>query len=539
MQASGVVKLVDFGIAMEADSSTLTEQGQAFGSVCYAPPEWLDPQSLDPVKWDMYAAGIVFYELLTGRQAFPATGDGTMQQQVMRMISVKQRHPPLDPGPGVPRGLRSLIREMTHPQPASRLADAAAVCARLAAVDLTDLSAPADADSTWHPEPAPQSPSPAGATMIPGFDGFAPRTPTRPDPQLQHLERLSPKRAARPTAVLAGIGVGAAILAGAASLAGFAAYTLVPPDTREVRVTVLGPSPSDTVALTLGGREGTLDGTTWIFAEVPVGDAELRVTHGPGGQPCTADAPWCLRSLSAVPVRASREVLPWSITLAPLVDRGIRVVAAALPQETALTLTVGPLSTTGSASGVALALAPGRHAATVTCAICEPWQGELVVPVGDGTLDLPITVTPKAAEPAPARPGRPVEARVSAGGGRVTNKAFARWLTTHPDWAPTAARASGRADARYLARWKDDAPPAGKDSAAATDVSWAAADAYCASRGGLAPLDAPPLKWAESEPWLEFRVADGTPAWRRNDGGESRAVRRSETGVLAGFRCAK
>jgi hypothetical protein len=73
------------------------------------------------------------------------------------------------------------------------------------------------------------------------------------------------------------------------------------------------------------------------------------------------------------------------------------------------------------------------------------------------------------------------------------------------------------------------------------NVSWAAASAYCGGHGGLAPLDAPPLSWTESptQPWHEFRVDGGYPAWRRKDGGTSQSVRPPDSGVVIGFRCAR
>ena len=114
VQPGGSIKLVDFGIATEADGATITQQGQTFGSASYAPPEWLDPAELDPVRWDIYAAGVVFWEVLTGVQAFPLTGAGNMHQQVFRLLTAKQNHPPLDPGPKAPRALRALIGERSE-----------------------------------------------------------------------------------------------------------------------------------------------------------------------------------------------------------------------------------------------------------------------------------------------------------------------------------------------------------------------------------------------------------------------------------------
>ena len=90
------LKLVDFGIATEQGGSSITESGQAFGSVSYAPPEWIDPRRLDPVKWDIYSLGVVLFELLTGRLAFPVEREGTSRQQALQVMIAKQDHPVLD-----------------------------------------------------------------------------------------------------------------------------------------------------------------------------------------------------------------------------------------------------------------------------------------------------------------------------------------------------------------------------------------------------------------------------------------------------------
>jgi len=108
-----VVKLVDFGLALANDSDRITEAGATFGTVAYAPPEWVTPEDLDPRAWDLYAIGVVMYEMLTGSLAFPTTFVGTPRQNAIRVMTDKQRVPHLDPGESFPTPVRDLVRRLT------------------------------------------------------------------------------------------------------------------------------------------------------------------------------------------------------------------------------------------------------------------------------------------------------------------------------------------------------------------------------------------------------------------------------------------
>jgi hypothetical protein len=64
---SGEVKLLDFGIAKAALNTTVTESGEVKGKVRYMSPEQVGGMDVDR-RADVYAAGIVFWELLAGRK---------------------------------------------------------------------------------------------------------------------------------------------------------------------------------------------------------------------------------------------------------------------------------------------------------------------------------------------------------------------------------------------------------------------------------------------------------------------------------------
>lgn len=68
---SGVVKIVDFGTARLTGDTTLTKTGQVIGTPDYMSPEQIQGESLDP-RCDVYALGIIGYELIVGHPPFIA-----------------------------------------------------------------------------------------------------------------------------------------------------------------------------------------------------------------------------------------------------------------------------------------------------------------------------------------------------------------------------------------------------------------------------------------------------------------------------------
>ncbi|HZJ65067.1 MAG TPA: serine/threonine-protein kinase, partial [Kofleriaceae bacterium] len=71
---SGEVKLTDFGLASSTLKLEKTAPGIIYGKVAYMSPEQARGEKLDG-RSDMYAAAIVLWELLTGRQLFPPGKD--------------------------------------------------------------------------------------------------------------------------------------------------------------------------------------------------------------------------------------------------------------------------------------------------------------------------------------------------------------------------------------------------------------------------------------------------------------------------------
>lgn len=95
--SDGTLKLTDFGIARALGNGSHTRSGEVFGTVQYISPEQAQGQPLTAAS-DIYSAGIVFFELVTGR--VPYTGDSPIavamqhvQGPVPRFRIIDQRAP--------------------------------------------------------------------------------------------------------------------------------------------------------------------------------------------------------------------------------------------------------------------------------------------------------------------------------------------------------------------------------------------------------------------------------------------------------------
>jgi serine/threonine-protein kinase len=100
----GAVKVVDFGIAKVAGQSHRTATGVVKGKIAYMPPEQLQAKAMDG-RVDVYALGIVLYELLTGKRPFEATTDVSMMQAILFEPFV----PALKRRPDLPEAMQRIL----------------------------------------------------------------------------------------------------------------------------------------------------------------------------------------------------------------------------------------------------------------------------------------------------------------------------------------------------------------------------------------------------------------------------------------------
>ncbi len=122
-----VVKIVDFGIALQRDDLRLTVNGQMLGSPRYMAPErFRDKQLILPAS-DLYAFGIVLFEMLTGR--FPFESETVAGYLLHHMETPPPRVRSLVPS--CPPPLDDLVDELLAKDPLHRPVDAHAVVAAL------------------------------------------------------------------------------------------------------------------------------------------------------------------------------------------------------------------------------------------------------------------------------------------------------------------------------------------------------------------------------------------------------------------------
>ncbi len=82
LSRQGAVKVVDFGIAKATGQSHKTESGIVKGKLPYMPPEQLRAKPLDR-RADVYALGVVLYELLTGQRPYASESEAGLMQAIL------------------------------------------------------------------------------------------------------------------------------------------------------------------------------------------------------------------------------------------------------------------------------------------------------------------------------------------------------------------------------------------------------------------------------------------------------------------------
>jgi serine/threonine-protein kinase len=141
----GVVKLADFGIAKAAEDSEITKAGSVLGTAAYLSPEQARGERAGPPA-DLYALGVVSYQLLTGRLPYEAAS----LTDLARLQEASPPTSPSDVNPDVPRALGEAVMRALHPLPEGRyegaleMADALGAGLQGIAPDPTDATVALD-----------------------------------------------------------------------------------------------------------------------------------------------------------------------------------------------------------------------------------------------------------------------------------------------------------------------------------------------------------------------------------------------------------
>jgi Protein kinase domain len=119
---AGAVKVADFGIARELDATAMTQTGSTLGTPAYMSPEQARAEPVDP-RSDLYTAGVILYELLSGRNPFDADSLGATVGNILRGNA-----PPLfEIDPTIPEAIDELVSALLRSKPEQRPATASAV----------------------------------------------------------------------------------------------------------------------------------------------------------------------------------------------------------------------------------------------------------------------------------------------------------------------------------------------------------------------------------------------------------------------------
>ncbi|MCX4245031.1 serine/threonine-protein kinase [Paraliomyxa miuraensis] len=160
-----LLKLVDFGIAkvlegeLDGASPKLTRAGMVFGTPRYMSPEQAAGGDIDH-RADLYSAGILFYEMLTGTLPFDS-------DDLVKVLRQQIIEPPPPLPDHVPAALRAIVERLLEKDKDDRLQSATAVIEALEAYQAF--------------QPVPASPTPSGApvpTLAPRGPTLAPLGPT-------------------------------------------------------------------------------------------------------------------------------------------------------------------------------------------------------------------------------------------------------------------------------------------------------------------------------------------------------------------------
>src|SRR5512139_2376214 len=154
LQDDGTVKVADFGIA-HVDASSLTQVGSVMGTPSFMSPEQIQGLPVDG-RSDLFSAGVILYQFLTGERPFAGSSTTTMQK-----VLKQDPLPPSTLNVTLPEAVDAVVRKALAKRPEDRYQTAQEFADALRAA-----LAPAPARPAARPAPA----AAADATVLRGSD---------------------------------------------------------------------------------------------------------------------------------------------------------------------------------------------------------------------------------------------------------------------------------------------------------------------------------------------------------------------------------
>jgi serine/threonine-protein kinase len=208
--SDSVVKLADFGIAKATEQSSITQVGSVLGTAAYLAPEQARGEEAGPPA-DLYALGVVSYQLLSGRLPYEASSLSELALKQQREVPL-----PLDAvNPEIPPTLARAVARSLAIDAAARYPDALAMAEALRAgargleppaAEVADAATEATRMMTSH-QPAEST----GATRVMPYP--PPEAPAAPPVPLEAERDRAPAEARRRRARMRGLAAALIVLA--------------------------------------------------------------------------------------------------------------------------------------------------------------------------------------------------------------------------------------------------------------------------------------------------------------------------------------
>src|SRR5216110_2202678 len=122
--SDGSVKVADFGIA-HIETSSMTQVGTVLGTPSYMSPEQIMGLPVDG-RTDLFSAGVIFYQFLTGERPFAGSATTTMQK-----VLKEDPLPPSTLNVQAPAGLDAIVRKALAKRPEERFQTASEFAAAI------------------------------------------------------------------------------------------------------------------------------------------------------------------------------------------------------------------------------------------------------------------------------------------------------------------------------------------------------------------------------------------------------------------------